>query len=86
MKSIVLSGGKGTRLFPISRGKYPKQYLKVLNSKSLFQMTVERAEKIGEVVVITNEDQKLLLEISLTRLELKQTLSLSRNQKIRLLL
>ena len=68
MKSIVLSGGKGTRLFPISRGKYPKQYLKVLNSKSLFQMTVERAEKIGEVVVITNEDQKFIVRDQLNEI------------------
>ncbi|WP_457590398.1 mannose-1-phosphate guanylyltransferase/mannose-6-phosphate isomerase [Geoglobus sp.] len=62
MKVFILSGGKGTRLFPISREKYPKQYLKLFDSKSLFQMAVERAEKIGdEIAVITNDEQKFIV-------------------------
>ncbi|AKG92066.1 mannose-1-phosphate guanylyltransferase/mannose-6-phosphate isomerase [Geoglobus ahangari] len=62
MKVFILSGGKGTRLFPISREKYPKQYLKIFDSKSLFQMAVERAMRIGdEVAIITNDEQKFIV-------------------------
>ncbi|WP_456370081.1 mannose-1-phosphate guanylyltransferase/mannose-6-phosphate isomerase [Geoglobus sp.] len=62
MKVFILSGGKGTRLFPISREKYPKQYLKLFNSESLFQMAAERAKQIGdEVAVITNDEQKFIV-------------------------
>ncbi|NOY11767.1 MAG: mannose-1-phosphate guanylyltransferase/mannose-6-phosphate isomerase [Archaeoglobi archaeon] len=62
MKVFILSGGKGTRLFPISREKYPKQYLKIFDSKSLFQMAVERAMEMGdEVAIITNDEQKFIV-------------------------
>lgn len=71
MKSIILSGGKGTRLFPISREKFPKQYLKLFDSKSPFQLTVERAEKFGEVIIITNEDQKFIVRDQLNEIGIK---------------
>lgn len=69
MKIFILSGGKGTRLFPISREKYPKQYLKLFDSKSLFQMAVERAKQIGDdVAVITSEEQKFIVRDQLNEI------------------
>lgn len=32
--ALILAGGKGTRLFPLSRAKNPKQFLKIINGKS----------------------------------------------------
>ncbi|EHQ34714.1 mannose-1-phosphate guanylyltransferase/mannose-6-phosphate isomerase [Methanoplanus limicola] len=57
MKSIILAGGVGTRLWPLSREKYPKQFLK-MNGHSLFQETYLRSLKLSspdEIVVVTGE-------------------------------
>ncbi|WP_297455332.1 mannose-1-phosphate guanylyltransferase/mannose-6-phosphate isomerase [Persephonella sp.] len=62
MKSIILAGGSGTRLFPLSRKYFPKQFLNIADNKSLFQKTIERNLKVtGEmkdILVITNKDYK----------------------------
>lgn len=60
MKIIILSGGTGTRLWPMSRELYGKQFLKLLDSKkSLFEETYERAASIvkpEDIIVVTNRD------------------------------
>ncbi len=63
IKSIILAGGSGTRLWPLSREQYPKQFLK-LGETSLFQDTVRRCLKISEIseiFVVTNEAQKFFI-------------------------
>jgi len=47
MKVIILAGGSGTRLWPLSRTNFPKQFLKLKNNRSLFQMTVERSCRLA---------------------------------------
>ena len=48
MKLIVMAGGSGTRLWPLSRTNYPKQFLKLTGmKKSIFQMTIERCLLMG---------------------------------------
>ncbi len=47
MYVLILAGGGGTRLWPVSREHSPKQFLKLFNGKSLFQMTLERARKLA---------------------------------------
>ena len=57
MKTLILAGGKGTRLWPLSRELMPKQFVRFLDGESLFQKTVKRALKFsrpGEIFVITN--------------------------------
>ncbi|MGC8768714.1 mannose-1-phosphate guanylyltransferase/mannose-6-phosphate isomerase [Calditerrivibrio sp.] len=61
MKNLILSGGSGTRLWPLSRRLLPKQYLKLFDGKSLFQLTVERNLKFcSSFIIISNEDQYFL--------------------------
>jgi len=63
IKSIILAGGSGTRLWPLSREMYPKQFLKFGNN-SLFQETILRCleiSDISEIFVVTNEDQKFFV-------------------------
>lgn len=63
MKSIILAGGNGTRLWPLSREKHPKQFLK-FGKTSLFQNTVDRCLEISnvkDILVVTNESQKFLV-------------------------
>lgn len=65
MKVLILAGGKGTRLFPLSRNKYPKQFIKLFNQESLLQKTVKRLLKIVEdfenIVFLTNKDYIFLI-------------------------
>jgi len=60
MKNVILSGGSGTRLWPLSRKLMPKQFLKLFDNetKSLFQKTVERNSNIcDECLIVSNIDQ-----------------------------
>jgi len=61
MLNLILSGGSGTRLWPLSRRLMPKQFLKLFDNKSLFQLTVERNARVCEkFLVISNEEQYFL--------------------------
>ena len=61
MTNIILCGGNGTRLWPISRTLMPKQFVKLFNDKSLFQLTVERNSKVCESqFIVSNTEQYFL--------------------------
>ncbi|MBN2770060.1 MAG: mannose-1-phosphate guanylyltransferase/mannose-6-phosphate isomerase [Spirochaetes bacterium] len=57
MVNIVLCGGSGTRLWPLSRKLYPKQFVPLFEGKSLFQKTVDRNSSIcDKFIFVTNRD------------------------------
>jgi mannose-1-phosphate guanylyltransferase/mannose-6-phosphate isomerase len=59
MYSIILCGGSGTRLWPLSRKNFPKQFLKLYSDKSLLQETFLRMKKImptENIFFITNQN------------------------------
>lgn len=61
MTNIILCGGSGTRLWPLSRTLMPKQFVKLFNDKSLFQLTVERNVKLCDTsMVVSNSEQYFL--------------------------
>ena len=63
---VVLSGGSGTRLWPLSREKYPKQLLPLIGDDSLLQATVRRVEglagvQLGAPMVVCNEEYRFVI-------------------------
>ncbi len=61
MTNIILCGGSGTRLWPISRTLMPKQFVKLFNDESLFQLTVKRNENIcDQQFIVSNTEQYFL--------------------------
>jgi mannose-1-phosphate guanylyltransferase / mannose-6-phosphate isomerase len=62
---VILSGGAGSRLWPLSREHYPKQLLALTGgSETLLQQTVKRLDgvpNLGELLIIANESQRFLI-------------------------
>ena len=61
MIPVVLSGGSGTRLWPISRTKLPKQFCRIFND-SLHSMTLQRLSQLSQPWVVTGTSLKDLTE------------------------
>ncbi len=72
MINIILCGGSGTRLWPISRTLMPKQFVKLFADKSLFQLTVERNSKICDSQMIVSNIEQYFLALDQLA-ELQQT-------------
>ncbi|MBI5346334.1 MAG: mannose-1-phosphate guanylyltransferase [Chlamydiae bacterium] len=65
MKIIILAGGGGSRLWPISSKDFPKQFLTLMDNESLLQKTVKRFSNfcfLEELIVVTNVDYVPLVE------------------------
>ncbi|MEO6798489.1 MAG: mannose-1-phosphate guanylyltransferase/mannose-6-phosphate isomerase [Rhodanobacter sp.] len=60
---LILSGGSGTRLWPVSRRNLPKQFLALAGQGTLFQQTIARTRSLPEVatpIVVASEDHRFL--------------------------
>jgi len=73
---VILCGGSGTRLWPLSRSGFPKQFLVFNGNASLFQQAVERLNQlastdivVGQTLVVTNEEHRFLSLEQLRELE-----------------
>lgn len=70
MTNIILCGGNGTRLWPISRTLMPKQFVKLFDKKSLFQLTVERNSNICfSQFIVSNTEQYFLASDQLEEID-----------------
>lgn len=70
MTNIILCGGSGTRLWPISRTLMPKQFVKLFEGKSLFQLTVERNSTLcNQQMIVSNTEQYFLALDQLEEIE-----------------
>jgi mannose-1-phosphate guanylyltransferase len=62
MTPVILAGGSGERLWPLSRRSFPKQFLSLAGDQSLFQQTVRRAASVSDAtpIVIVNDEHRFL--------------------------
>jgi mannose-1-phosphate guanylyltransferase / mannose-6-phosphate isomerase len=69
---VILCGGSGTRLWPMSRSGYPKQYLKLTGDHTLVQQTALRLRGIADIaapIVVTNNEQRFLVAEQLRQID-----------------
>lgn len=62
MISVILSGGSGTRLWPLSNTNLPKQFIKLFDNQTLFEMAVKRNSKAQKNIIICNEKHYFLID------------------------
>ena len=65
---VILCGGSGTRLWPLSRADYPKQFINLEDNVTLFQKTINRIKllteknnSINKIIILTNESHRFLI-------------------------
>ncbi len=67
---VIMAGGNGSRLWPLSRGLYPKQFLRLDGDSTMLQNTILRLNSLecGNPLVICNEDHRFLVAEQLRQL------------------
>ncbi|MDM1042795.1 MULTISPECIES: mannose-1-phosphate guanylyltransferase [Empedobacter] len=71
--NVILTGGVGSRLWPLSRKEKPKQYIDLFEGKSLFQQTIIRNKDIcDELIVVGNVDNYYLSRKALEDLKIEK--------------
>ena len=74
MIPVILSGGSGTRLWPLSRGHYPKQFLPLVSSHTMVQETILRLaglEGLKAPLAVCNEDHRFMMAEQLWEIDAK---------------
>ena len=74
MIPVILSGGSGTRLWPLSRGQYPKQFLPLVSSHTMIQETVLRLDGLNGLqapIAVCNEDHRFMMAEQLWEIRVK---------------
>ena len=71
---IILSGGSGTRLWPLSRKQYPKQYLPLVSENTMLQETILRLDgldNLADPIIICNVDHRFLVAEQCQQINIK---------------
>ncbi len=76
IQPVILCGGSGTRLWPLSREALPKQFAPLIGGKSLLQVTLERVGSLGSVLCIANHEHRFFVQeaLNLSRVSGEQML------------
>ncbi|MDF7673254.1 mannose-1-phosphate guanylyltransferase/mannose-6-phosphate isomerase [Acetobacteraceae bacterium ESL0709] len=73
---VILSGGSGTRLWPVSRKSYPKQFCRLLKEETPFQETILRARALGlkdDPIVVGNRDHRFIMAEQLREIGIEES-------------
>ena len=62
IKPIILCGGSGTRLWPLSRESFPKQFVPLIDGQSLLGLTINRVKLLGSSICVTNEEYRFFVQ------------------------
>jgi mannose-1-phosphate guanylyltransferase len=76
MIPIVMSGGSGTRLWPLSRKNKPKQFLNLFGELSLFQNTITRLSSVTDMeapIIVCNETHRFMVAEQLQEIDIVQS-------------
>lgn len=72
---VILCGGSGTRMWPLSRGEYPKQFIQLCGEHSLLQQAVLRLSELSDLgvpILVSNQEQRFLLAEQIRQVEVHQ--------------
>jgi len=76
---VILSGGSGTRLWPLSRKQYPKQYLPLAGENTMLQETILRLsglDNLADPIIICNADHRFLVAEQCQQINIKNPITL----------
>ena len=76
MIPVIMSGGSGTRLWPLSRKNKPKQFLRLFGDKSLFQNTLTRLFDLSDLeapIVVCNESHRFMVAEQLQEITIPES-------------
>jgi mannose-1-phosphate guanylyltransferase/mannose-6-phosphate isomerase len=71
---VILAGGSGTRLWPLSRKEYPKQYLALAGDNTMLQETILRLnglDNLADPIIVCNADHRFLVAEQCQQIDIK---------------
>ena len=72
---VILCGGCGTRLWPLSRAKYPKQFLNLITDNSMLQETIIRLKGLkilDDLIIVCNIDHRFLVLEQISEIDINK--------------
>ena len=74
IQPVIICGGEGVRLWPLSRKSNPKQFLKIFNEETLFEITLKRINKLSQCrppIIVASKNHEFEIKFFLDKLQMK---------------